>query len=122
MPRDLPISNERLLINFDEDYVLRDLYYPNVGQENHAGGFPFRFGVWAENRFAWMGQKNGWRIDRRYEPETLVTQVECSHDELGVTLTCNDMVDFHETLYICKLVVRNQRPQACEVRLFFHHD
>ena len=40
MPRDLPIGNERLLVLFDDDYVLRDLYYPNVGKENHAGGYP----------------------------------------------------------------------------------
>ena len=48
MPRDLPIGNERLLILFDEDYTLRDLYYPNVGKENHAGGYPFRFGLFVE--------------------------------------------------------------------------
>ncbi len=69
MPRDLPIGNERMLVLFDEDYLLRELYYPNVGKENHAGGFVFRFGVWVDGQFAWMGLKkpgneNGWLIDR----------------------------------------------------------
>ena len=50
MPRDLPIGNERLLVLFDDDYVLRDLYYPNVGKENHAGGYPFRFGVFVDGQ------------------------------------------------------------------------
>ena len=52
MPRDLPIGNERLLVNFDADYVLRDFYYPNVGKENHAAGFPFRFGLFVDGRFS----------------------------------------------------------------------
>ena len=44
MPRDLPIGNGHFLINFDADHRIRDIYYPYVGKENHAGGFPFRFG------------------------------------------------------------------------------
>jgi glucoamylase len=122
VPRDLPVGNDRLLVLFDEDYVLRDLYYPNVGKENHAGGYPFRFGVFADGKFAWMGAKHGWHIERRYEPDTLVTRVSCTHEKLGVALLCSDIVDFHETAFIRKIVVRNLREQAREVRLFFHHD
>ena len=33
MPKDLPISNGNLLLNFDADYRLRDIYFPHVGQE-----------------------------------------------------------------------------------------
>ena len=46
MPRDLPIGNGTLLVNFDDQYHLRDLYYPYVGSENHTLGYPCRFGVW----------------------------------------------------------------------------
>src|SRR5581483_6193473 len=122
MPRDLPIGNERLLILFDEDYRLRDLYYPNVGKENHAGGYPFRFGVFVDGKFAWMGAEHGWRIDRRYEPDTLCTRVRCSHLELGIELESTDAVDFHETLYLRRCLVRNLSDSAREVRLFFHQD
>ena len=48
MPRDIPVGNGRLLITFDDRYQIRDLYYPHVGQENHAGAGPCHFGVWAE--------------------------------------------------------------------------
>lgn len=53
MPRDLPLGNGRLLITFDREYHIRDLYYPRVGGENHASGHPFRFGVWADGEFGW---------------------------------------------------------------------
>jgi len=45
MPRDIPVGNGSLLVNFDSEYSLRDIYYPYVGKENHAVGCPFRMGV-----------------------------------------------------------------------------
>ena len=48
MPRDLPIGNGTVQANFDEEYNLRDLYYPHVGMENQTMGHPIRFGVWAD--------------------------------------------------------------------------
>ncbi len=54
MPRYLSLSNGRLLVNFDCQYNLRDLYWPHVGQENHTEGDPFRFGVYCDGRFSWV--------------------------------------------------------------------
>ena len=45
MPRDIPVGNGRLLVTFDDRYQIRDVYFPHVGQENHAGAGPCRFGV-----------------------------------------------------------------------------
>ena len=38
MPRDLPLGNGSLLAAYDSRYQIRDLYWPHVGQENHAMG------------------------------------------------------------------------------------
>jgi GH15 family glucan-1,4-alpha-glucosidase len=46
MPRDLAVSNGRLLVMFDRQYRIRDVYFPHVGKENHGTGHAFRFGVW----------------------------------------------------------------------------
>jgi len=54
MPRDLPLSNGRLLVAFDREYRIRDIFFPHVGKENHAVGHPFRFGLWVDGRFRWM--------------------------------------------------------------------
>ncbi len=37
MPRDLPLGNGKLLLNFDKHYNLRDIYWPHVDQELHTG-------------------------------------------------------------------------------------
>src|SRR5258708_4343508 len=122
MPRDLPIGNGRLLINFDDDYRIRDLFYPHVGKENHVGGHVCRFGVFVDGQFSWVEKNHGWTIDLTYEKDTLVTQVVCQHAGLGITLLCSDCVDFHASLFVRRVEVRNQRDSAREVRVFFHQD
>ena len=121
MPRDLPIGNGALLINFDQTYQLRDLYWPHVGLENHTKGQVFRFGVWVEGRFKWLDDP-GWTRRLCYQEETLVTQVQLSHPELELELVCHDAVDFHENLYVRRIDVNNETDRTREVRFFFHHD
>jgi glucoamylase len=120
MPRDLPLSNGSLLVVFDLEYRIRDVYFPHVGMENHALGHPFRVGVWTEGRFAWLDA--GWRPVRRYADPAMVTDVEATSDALGVTLRFADAVDFYENVLVRRVEVTNRSPAAREIRVFFHHD
>ncbi|HEB70764.1 MAG TPA: hypothetical protein ENI88_14285, partial [Desulfobulbus sp.] len=54
MPRDLPVGNGSLLVNFDHTGQVRDIFWPHVGQENHTSGRVCRLGVWVDNRFSWL--------------------------------------------------------------------
>ena len=55
MPRDIPVGNGSLLVNFDSEYRMRDVYFPYVGQENHTKGHPFDLGLWVDGRVCgWM--------------------------------------------------------------------
>ncbi|MGD8239705.1 MAG: glycoside hydrolase family 15 protein [Armatimonadota bacterium] len=121
MPRDVPVGNGSLLVNFDEHYRLRDLYWPHVGQENHTGGRPCRFGVWVEGQFRWI-EDAGWERRLDYAEDTLVTEVTLRHPELQLKLVCHDAVDFHEDVYMRQIVVRNEADRERNVRLFFGHD
>lgn len=120
MPRNIPVGNGSLLVCFDNDYAIRDLYFPHVGQENHMGGRLSRFGVWVGGRFAWVGP--GWEKDLRYETDTLVTRTSLHHRELGLLIVCRDAVDFHENVYLREVEVENLHPEEREVRLFFGQD
>lgn len=127
MPRDIPVGNGDLLINFDEFYRVRDVYYPCVGRYNHTGGHVQRFGVWADGQFAWIDHPN-WRRQLNYRADTLVTEVRLVNDSLGLELICNDAVDFHEPVYFRRITVRDRRGVqagngvARDVRLFYHVD
>src|SRR6266568_4621378 len=91
MPRDLPLGNGDYLVTFDSRYQLRDIYFPNVGQENHTVGDPSRFGVWVDGVFAWTGD-DGWDRHITYEHETLVGDTTLVHSKLGLSLRFRDAV------------------------------
>ena len=120
MPKDIPVSNGSFLLNFDSDYQIRDIYFPFIEQENHSSGHPFRFGVWVDGQFAWMGRE--WEKDLRYHNESLVTDVFLKNEALGLELRCSDVVDLDLNVYVKKIEVTNLHPKARQVRLFFNHD
>ena len=120
MARDIPIGNGSLLVNFDNQYYIRDIYFPHVGDENHTAGHHFRLGVWVDGQLSWV--HDGWNITQEYEEETLVTHVLLENEKLGLSILCRDAVDFYENVLVRKFVLHNTRPNAREVRLFFHND
>jgi glucoamylase len=121
MPRDIPLGNGSLLVAFDQNYQVRDLYWPHVGQENHALGHPFRTGVWVEGQFRWFDHP-GWQRTMKYQPDTLVSDVRMEHPELQISIQCTDMVDFHEDLFLRRMDVSNLEAREREIRIFFHQD
>jgi glucoamylase len=121
MPRDLPLGNGSLLLAFDQNYQIRDLYWPHVGQENHALGHPFRTGIWVDGQFSWF-EDGKWQRTLKYLPESLVSEVRLEHPDLRVAIQSADLVDFHEDLFIRKMEISNLESRDREIRLFFHHD
>ncbi len=120
MPKDIPVSNGNLLLNFDSDYRIRDVYFPLIGQENHSKGHPFRFGIWVDGRFSWMGPE--WEKDLRYHDNSLVTNVFLKNEALGLELRCWDTVDFDLNVYLKKVEVTDLAGKERQVRLFFTQD
>lgn len=121
MPRDLPVGNGTLLVTFDRGYVLRDVFFPHVGLEDHTIGEQCRFGVWADGAFSWIDAADVVR-DMRYQHETLVTSVTCSLPRLGLRLECRDAVDFDRNLYLKSVNVVDLSGRPRVVRLFQHFD
>ncbi len=119
MPRDIPVGNGNLLVAFDQEYRLREFYFPHVGEENHTKNEPFLFGVWVNGRFSWV--PSGWKIRKKYLDDSLVTNVEMINPELEIRIDVNDAVDFQENVYIKKIAVKNISKAEMDVRLFFHH-
>lgn len=120
MPRNLPIGNGSLLVAFDSHYRLADFYYPHVGMENHAAG-KFRFGVFADGALHETDELS-WQRTLEYLRDTLVTDVTLQNDALGLRIRCYDTVDPDSAVYLRKIVVRNQREEARDIKLILHHD
>lgn len=120
MPRDIPVTNGNLLVNFDLDYRIRDIYFPWIGQENHTRGHEFRLGVWADGAFSWMGPE--WEKSLRYRDDSLVTDVHLTNEALALELRCHDAVDVQLDVYVRQIDVTDLAGRARDVRLFFNHD
>ena len=127
MPRDIPVGNGGLLVTFDHQYQIRDVFFPHVGQENHAGNAPFRFGVYADvpgqhrGALYWTNAP-GWQVRQRYLRDTLTTSVSLEHRELKLVLYCNDCVDFHRNILVRKIKVKNLAHHERTVRVMHHQD
>ena len=121
MPRDLPISNGNLMINFDHDYNIRDVYYPHVGQDNQTIGDPSRFGVWCDGSFAWIDSPL-WQKELDYEDTTLVTRVVARAESMKLEMTIGDAVDFDRDLFIRRVELRNLSESARNARVYMHID
>ncbi|MDQ6800862.1 MAG: glycoside hydrolase family 15 protein [Acidobacteriota bacterium] len=121
MPRDLPISNGNLMINFDHDYNIRDVYYPHVGQDNQTVGDVSFFGVWCDGKFAWIGNP-AWVKTMDYDGDSLVTRVVARSPSFDLEMTINDAVDFDRDLFLRRVEIRNLKPTARSLRLYIHFD
>jgi len=121
MPRDLPLGNGTLLVNFGHDYSLRDIYWPHVGLANHTLGHVCHTGVWVDGQFSWL-ESDEWQKHLVYAPETLLTHVTCINDALKLTLVFQDTVDFDRPILLRRITVTNDAETARRVRLFFHYD
>lgn len=120
MPKDIPVSNGSLLVNFDADYRIRDIYFPYIGQENHTKGHPFELGIWVDGQFSDISA--GWTRDLRYRDESLATQVVLENPSLELTMHCSDVVDLELNVYAKKITVLNPTQRPRQVRIFLSHD
>jgi glucoamylase len=121
MPRDIPIGNGHLLVNFDDRHRLRDIYFPHVGAENQSDGHPFRVGIWVDVEFSWLDD-DAWSVTQRYAENTLVTDATLRNAALGISIECAEAVDFHENALVRRFTVQNGTARQREARLFPHHD
>lgn len=121
MPRDLPLANGHMLINFDARYNLRDIYWPHIGERDHSDGHVSHSGIWVDGAFSWL-DADGWQRDLRYEDNTLVTAVTLTNDALQLTINATDTVDFDRDILIRRVRVTNRANHPRDIRLFFHHD
>ena len=103
------LSNGRFAVTLDDKVCIRDVYFPYVGLENHAVGHLFRFGVWADGRFEWVGKN--WGILMTYMPETLTSRYKIKNQNSSVEMEVNDAVYHSADIFLRKIKVTNQTNQ-----------
>ncbi|MDQ6880313.1 MAG: glycoside hydrolase family 15 protein [Candidatus Dormibacteraeota bacterium] len=120
MPRSLVIGNGNVLVGFDANYSVRDIYFPRVGDTNQTMGNVCRTGFFIDGRFAWI-EDAGWERQLRYAEDSLVTAVTLKHPRLGITVKFEDFVDLARNWFIRNVEVSSEAGFTTG-RVFFHYD
>jgi GH15 family glucan-1,4-alpha-glucosidase len=120
MSRSLVLGNGHFLLNFDDRYWIRDVYFPHIGIENHSEGHHFRFGIGVDGTTHWIDES--WDRQIAYEEGTLVGRTILKHAALEIELHLRDAIDFQENVFCREIQIRNQRGSRRQVRIFQHQD
>ncbi|MDP7975444.1 MAG: glycoside hydrolase family 15 protein, partial [TACK group archaeon] len=105
-------SNGSFAVLYDQNFYIRDLYYPYLGTYNHAVGGKFHVGIWHDGKFAWLEAVP----DKRLGMQGLTVTLEASWD--GLQISIQDVVTLDYPALLRKVHVEGQG----YVRLIFYND
>lgn len=120
MPRSLVIGNGNVLVGFDANYSVRDLYFPRVGDANQTMGNVCRTGLFVDGKFAWI-EDAPWERHLGYAEDSLVSDVTLKHPGLGITVRFEDYIDLARNWFIRNVQVESATGFTT-ARVFFHYD
>jgi len=120
MSRSLVLGNGSMLVCYDHDARIRDVYYPYVGLENHIASMNANeVGVWVDGVFSWISADT-WELHIDYNQDTLVSNIEALQRELGIRIVFEDFVYNEENVLLRQVHVENRVNQPRTIRLFFN--
>lgn len=119
--RDIVMGNGAMMLNFDGELNLRDLYWPYGGFENHGDRNRSSCAVYADQRLSWLFYPE-WEKRLGYLPDTPVTRIHAVNQNLGLELEINDALHPADDLYLKRIVVRNLREYPREIKFIFYQD
>ena len=120
MPRSLVLGNGNVLIGFDANYSLRDIYFPRVGDANQTMGNVCRTGFYIDGRFAWLYEP-AWVRTLGYAQDSLVGDVTVTHPWLGISVHFEDYVDLARNWFIRNVEITSPTGFNSGA-VFFHYD
>ncbi len=122
MSRSLVLSNGELCVAFDHDALIRDIYYPHVGLEDHVRGhYLHRVGIWVDGNISWFGEDSRWEIRVGSESDSLAGNTSAWHPDLRVEITLKDIVYHERSILIRRATVLNKGDQNRVIKMYFNH-
>ncbi len=118
MVRYIPIGNGRLLVSFNGDYNLIDVYFSKDMAEDHSGGNPFKYGISIDNNFTWIDKNN--IISKDYFDHTMIGIVK--YKVKDINFEDQNFVDIYHDVYIRKIKIINETDNKKDIKLFFHQN
>ncbi len=118
MARALVLGNGNLTVCFDAEGVLRDLYFPYVGLENHVGGYQHRVGVWWDGHFSWLDSRE-WNVEVGLADKSMLGLISYVHKQNGIRVKIKCVIYNEVPVFVRNLTFVNTGRQAKSVKVFF---
>ena len=112
------LGNGSMHVGVDERGQIRDLYYPQVGRENHVSGRTHRIGVYVDGAMHWTSGAE-WEITARAHRDTMAGSIDARSGALGLRLTTRDIVYNERNIFLREVVITNEMAVPRAVSLFF---
>ena len=107
------LSNGSFAVLYDENYYIRDLYYPLLGQHHHHSfGGKFKIGIWHDGKFSWLENIGNKEILLDGSKAVLHAQWD------GLDITMEDTVLVPQPALVKHVLIRGPG----FVRVIFYHD
>jgi oligosaccharide amylase len=121
MARAVTIGNGNVLVGIDDRGLVRDFYFPYVGEANHvsgaSGNFMHRVGVYVDGQLSWLTDPE-WDIKVELVPDSAVGSVVARHARLQVTLRSRDAVHNEQNIFLRHFTVHNDGGHERTIKLF----
>lgn len=116
------LSNGELCIAFDHNALIRDIYYPHVGLEDHVRGhYIHRIGIWVDGVISYFGDDERWEIRVSSETDSLAGVTSAWHPDLHVEIQLKDIVHHEKPILIRRASVTNKGDQNRVIKMYFAH-
>jgi len=107
------LSNGSFAVLYDENYYIRDLYYPLLGQHHHHSfDGKFKIGIWHDGKFSWLENIGNKEILLDGSKAVLHAQWD------GLDITMEDTVLIPQPALVKHVLIRGPG----FVRVIFYHD
>ena len=122
MARSIVLSNGELAVALDSRGLVRDVYFPHVGYEDHVRGhYIHRIGVHVDGEMSWFDEDPSWKITVSCEEDVLESVITASNPRLAVELSFKDIVFNERPIFFRRVKVSNVGKGAREIKLYFGH-
>ncbi len=122
MARAITLGNGNVLVGLDRSGLVRDFYYPLVGQTNHvsgaSGSFVHRIGVYVDGVLSWLDE-SVWVVTFDTLSTSAIGKFTATHEAFGIVLSFTDAVHNEEDVFLRDIVVTNTAKTVREVKVFF---
>ena len=120
MARSIVLGNGELAVALDDRGLVRDIYYPHVGLEDHVRGhYLHRIGVWVDGAMSWFDEDPAWKIRIGCEDGALASNITASNPAIGIELSLIDVVHNEQPVFFRRVKVTNLSKQKREIKLYF---